>query len=174
MNNNLIETLKARFFANQHWYPTTTWEEVAKVLSEDVLRSLQYMEDTKGEVALVTVAEDAFIFMDTSKETPNRVNMCYDAEARIKRKKFPPNSSAMEDALLHNIELLTESEYYDLQEKFSFDLKTSSWILTPEKIRNLKGALFCDRRYDTVFTYHNGADSYYASRGYRAKLVVNK
>ncbi len=174
MSNNLKSILKERFIINQQWYPTTKWEEVEKVLSEDVLRSLQYMEETAGEVALVSVTDNAFVFMDTSKETPKRVNMCYDAEARIKRKKFPPNSSAMEDALQHNITLLTEAEYYALQEKFAFDLKTSSWILTPEKIRNLKGALFCDRRYDTVFTYHNGADSYYASRGYRAKLVVNK
>ena len=153
------------------------WEDVKRklVVNNDKLRSLFEMEATGGEPDVVfhDRKADEYTFMDCSAESPQeRRNVCYDREAWEKRKKNKPPNNAMDMAHDMGVEILTEKEYRDLQKLGEFDLKTSSWVKTPEKIRNLGGALFCDRRYDTVFTYHNGAESYYSVRGFRGLLRV--
>lgn len=172
--NNLLQILEQRFYKNHSLYADITWAEVEKCLDEKILEKLQYMEDTLGEVALVSVTDTQFIFMDTSLKTPNRLSLCYDQQARLQRKKFPPSSSVEEEVKKHQVELLDEEDYYLLQSKFVVDTTSSSWIYTPKAIRDLSGALFCDRRFNKVFTYHNKADSYYASRGFRAKVIVER
>lgn len=138
------------------------------------LKALYYMEETEGCPNLWYYDEnnDKYIFVDMAQESPQRRSLCYDKEARENRKNNKPISSVIEVCDEKGIELLDEEEYRALQELNNFDLKTSSWIKTPEKIRKLKGAIFGDKRYDTVFIYHNGADSYYSSRGFRAKLKI--
>ncbi|HNM06623.1 MAG TPA: DUF4256 domain-containing protein, partial [Leptospiraceae bacterium] len=141
----------------------------------DKLRSLSEMERTGGEPDVVAYDKktDEFIFFDCSAESPkDRRSLCYDREALDSRKEHKPKNSAADMAEEMGIELLTEEQYRELQTLGKFDLKTSSWIRTPEKIRKLGGAVFCDRRYDTVFLYHNGAESYYAARGFRGSLRV--
>ena len=141
----------------------------------DKLQSLVEMERTGGEPDVIgrDKATGAFIFVDCSAESPKgRRSVCYDRQAREARKAHKPKTSAMEMAAAMGIALLTEAEYRQLQTLGSFDTKTSSWVQTPPEIRRLGGALFCDRRYDHVFTYHNGADSYYAARGFRGVLRV--
>lgn len=169
---SLLETLEERFKGNMHRHPTLKWEVLLEKLEEapDKLWSVNEMERTGGEPDVVG---DSYVFMDCSKESPKgRRSLCYDRSALEARKKNPPKNDIKTMASEMGVELLTEEEYRMLQTIEEFDLKTSTWIETPAKIRDLGGALFCDRRYDTVFTYHNGADSYYASRGFRAKLVV--
>jgi len=173
----LFEILKERFESNMDRHPGMEWEKVQVKLeaSPDKLWSLNEMEKTGGEPDVVGYDEQAneFIFFDCSKESPiGRRNVCYDPEALESRKKHKPGHSAIGMALEMGIELLTEEEYRDLQKLGQFDLKSSTWVKTPAKIRKLGGALFCDRRYDTVFLYHNGAESYYASRGFRGSLRV--
>lgn len=173
---SLMAALKERFQAHPERHPGTAWEEVAERLKEspEKLWSLQAMEQTGGEPDVVRrTKEEGFLFMDCSEETPaGRRNLCYDGEALEKRRKNKPQGSAQQMAGDMGITILTEEEYRALQEIFPFDRKTSSWIQTPEKIRQLGGALFCDRRYDTVFTYHNGVESYYGARGFRGSLKV--
>jgi hypothetical protein len=137
---------------------------------------LAQMENTGGEPDVSNLHDgEQIVFVDFSKESPSgRRSLCYDEEALENRKANKPKNSALGLAREMGIELLTEEEYRKIQELEAFDLKTSTWVKTPEKIRKLGGAIFCDRRYDTVFTYHNGADSYYASRGFRGKLSVPK
>lgn len=144
------------------------------IQNKEKLESLYYMEESKGMPNLwyYDYEKDKYIFVDMSVESPDRRSLCYDEEARENRKNHKPISSVLKICEEKGIELLNEEEYRKLQEIFKFDLKTSSWIKTPDKIRNLKGAIFGDRRYDTVFIYHNGADSYYASRGFRAKIEI--
>lgn len=172
---DLLDILKNRFTDNEHRHDDITWQEVADKLlgNHEKLWSLNEMEKTDGEPDVVGREDDAFVFMDCSKESPKgRRSLCYDQAALESRKKHKPENSAetiAEEMLIH---ILTEKDYKYLQTLGSFDTKTSSWIGTPEKIRKLGGALFCDRRYDTVFTYHNGAESYYAARGFRGKLKV--
>ena len=151
------------------------WAEVQAKLEANAekLWSLGEMETTGGEPDVVGFDKGEYIFYDCSAESPKgRRSVCYDHEALEARKEHKPKDSAMNMAAAMGIELLTEEQYRELQELGEFDLKTSSWVQTPSDIRNLGGGLFCDRRYDTVFLYHNGADSYYAARAFRGSLKV--
>lgn len=173
----LLRTLQARFEKNMSRHPGLEWAAVqARLeLSPGKLWSLAEMEDTGGEPDVVGLDESSgeFLFYDCSPESPDgRRSLCYDREAWDARKEAKPDSSAMERAEAMGVALLTEEEYRALQTLGEFDLKTSSWVKTPPPIRKLGGAIFCDRRYGAVFTYHNGAQSYYAARGFRASLRV--
>lgn len=173
----LLNTLKKRFEKNADRHKGIAWEKVQARLEAHPAKlwSLGEMEASGGEPDVVGYDKKTgeYIFYDCSEETPRgRRSLCYDREALYSRKEHKPKSSALDMAEAMGIELLTEEEYRALQELGGFDLKTSSWIKTPASIRKLKGALFCDRRYDTVFVYHNGAESYYAARGFRGSLRV--
>lgn len=173
--DDLLDTLKIRFETNEHRHIGIAWQEVEDKLVDnpEKLWTLNEMEQTEGEPDVVGQENDSFIFMDCSKESPKgRRSLCYDHAALESRKKHKPESAAITIAEKMGIEMLTEEDYRYLQTHDSFDKKTSSWIKTPDNIRSLGGALFCDYRYDTVFTYHNGAESYYASRGFRGKLNI--
>ena len=173
----LLETLKARFEKNMNRHEGLAWSNVqAKVEADPAkLRSLNEMEITGGEPDVVGLDKKTgeYIFYDCSAESPKgRRSVCYDREALEARKEHKPKDSAIDMATAMGVELLTEEQYRELQKLGEFDLKTSSWIQTPADIRKLGGALFCDRRYNTVFVYHNGADSYYSARGFRGSLRV--
>lgn len=173
----LLATLSERFAKYPNRHKGIEWTDVQARLEANPgkLWSLNEMERTGGEPDVVGRDESTgeFIFMDCAAESPKgRRNTCYDREAQEGRKNYPPAQNAVSMAAAMGIELLTEAEYRALQELDQFDLKTSSWVQTPEKIRKLGGALFCDRRFDTVFVYHNGADSYYGARGFRGVLKV--
>ncbi|RSD25176.1 DUF4256 domain-containing protein [Mesobacillus subterraneus] len=173
----LLATLKARFEKNMNRHEGLEWPEIQTKLEANLekLWSLHEMEESGGEPDVVGFDEQTgeYIFFDCSAESPKgRRSVCYDREALEARKKHKPENSAMDLAAAMGIEILTEEQYRKLQNLGSFDLKTSSWVQTPDNIRKLGGALFCDRRYDTVFVYHNGADSYYGARGFRGSLRV--
>ncbi|WP_099354631.1 DUF4256 domain-containing protein [Fredinandcohnia onubensis] len=173
----LLNTLKERFEKNMNRHSDLEWAKVQAKLEANPskLWSLHQMEATDGEPDVVGYdkEKDEYIFFDCSAESPKgRRSVCYDREALEARKKHKPENSAMDMATEMGIELLTEEQYRALQELGNFDLKTSSWVQTPAAIRKLGGAIFCDRRYDTVFMYHNGADSYYGARGFRGSLRV--
>jgi len=173
----LLQTLQARFEKNMNRHPELTWFKVQVKLEAqpDKLWSLHEMERTGGEPDVIGYDEQTnqFLFVDCSAESPKgRRSVCYDHEALESRKQHKPEDSAMNMAAAMGIELLTEEQYRELQKLGKFDLKTSSWVQTPASIRKLGGALFCDRRYDTVFVYHNGAESYYGARGFRGMLKV--
>lgn len=173
----LLAVLKTRFEKNVTRHETIDWAEVQERLEGDPgkLWSLHEMERTGGEPDVVgrDEATGELIFVDCSVQSPKgRRSVCYDQEALKARKEHKPEDSAMNMAAAMGIELLTETEYRKLQQLGEFDTKTSSWVKTPSDIRQLGGALFCDRRYDTVFVYHNGAQSYYAARGFRGSLRV--
>ena len=173
----LLKTLKTRFEKNMKRHKGIEWTKVQAKLeaSPGKLWSLNNMEETGGEPDVIGHDKKTgeYIFYDCSAESPKgRRSVCYDGEALESRKEHKPEDSAMEMADAMGIELLTEEQYRELQEIGEFDLKTSSWVKTPGPIRKLGGALFCDRRYDHVFVYHNGAESYYAARGFRGSLRV--
>lgn len=173
----LLKTLKARFEENMNRHQDLEWDHVqAKIeANPEKLWSLHEMEETGGEPDVVDYDKktDEYIFYDCSTESPKgRRSVCYDLEALESRKKNKPANNAIDMATEIGIELLTEEQYRQLQKLGNFDTKTSSWVQTPNTIRKLGGALFCDRRYDTVFLYHNGAESYYAARGFRGSLRV--
>lgn len=173
----LLATLAARFEKNMQRHPGIAWAEVAAKLAAapDKLRALAAMEASGGEPDVVghNPASGAYVFCDCSPESPSgRRSFCYDRAALDARKEAKPADSALDAAAAMGAALLTEDEYRALQQLGEFDLKTSSWLLTPPEIRKLGGALFGDRRYGRVFTYHNGAQSYYAARGFRARLAV--
>ncbi|MGE0373529.1 MAG: DUF4256 domain-containing protein [Gammaproteobacteria bacterium] len=173
----LLSKLKARFEANMGRHEGIDWSGVQARLesSPGKLRSLGEMEETGGEPDVIghDWKTGEFIFCDCSAESPaGRRSVCYDREGLESRKEHKPENCATDMAAAMGIDLLTEEQYRGLQELGSFDAKTSSWIKTPPGIRRLGGALFCDRRYDTVFVYHNGAQSYYAARGFRGALRV--
>ena len=172
--NNLIEILENRFKNNMHRHQDVIWEEVLKkLLNSDKLWSLNEMEKTGGEPDVVKKDQEVFIYYDFSKETPiNRRNVCYDKEALDSRKKFKPENDALSFAKNMGINILDENEYRYLQSIEQVDLKTSSWLLTPLNIRKLGGAIFGDNRYNQVFIYHNGAESYYSVRGIRGYLII--
>ena len=175
--DELIALLKARFEKNMARHREIKWADVLKRLegAPDKLWSLHEMERTGGEPDVVEKQGPVggLTFIDCSAESPKgRRSVCYDQAALNARKEHKPNDSAMNMAAAMGIELLTEEEYRGLQELGKFDTKTSSWVKTPAPIRNLGGAVFCDRRYETVFYYHNGAESYYAARGFRGVLKV--
>jgi len=173
----LLTTLKARFDKNMNRHKGLEWAKVQAKLEAKPkqLWSLNEMEGTGGEPDVVGQDKKTgeTIFYDCSAESPKgRRSICYDHEALEARKEHKPENSAMEMAAEMGIELLTEEQYRELQDLGNFDTKTSSWIITPAAVRKLGGALFCDRRYDTVFVYHNGAESYYAARGFRGSVRV--
>ncbi|MCU0363769.1 MAG: DUF4256 domain-containing protein [Bacteroidales bacterium] len=173
----LIAVLKSRFEKNMKRHEGISWDAVEKRLAADPakLRSLGEMERTGGEPDVIGYdrASGEFVLCDCSAESPSgRRSVCYDREGLESRKEFKPGDSAVDMADEMGIELLTADEYRRLQELGRFDLKTSSWLSTPPAIRKLGGAIFGDRRYDTVFIYHNGAQSYYAARGFRGLLRV--
>ena len=176
--NELFETLKSRFERNTRRHPGIDWAKVQARLEaagEKKLRSLLEMEDTGGEPDVIGHDRKSgeYVFCDCSKESPSgRRSVCYDREALEKRKENKPKDSAVAMAAAMGIALLTEEAYRALQELGEFDTTTSSWVVTPPEIRKLGGALFCDRRYGQVFVYHNGAESYYAARGFRGTLRV--
>jgi hypothetical protein len=171
----LLKVLKARFEKNMDRHQGLEWSQVqAKVEAHaEKLWSLSEMESTGGEPDVVGHDKKTgeYIFYDCSAESPkDRRSLCYDREALDSRKENKPANNAMDVAAAMGVELLSEEQYRALQKLGNFDLKTSSWVQTPAPIRKLGGALFCDRRYDTVFVYHNGAESYYAARGFRGSL----
>lgn len=173
----LLETLGSRFEQNSGRHEGLEWSKVQARLEAkpDKLWSLAEMERTGGEPDVVGLDQETgeYLFYDCSAESPTgRRSLCYDGEARKGRKKHPPEGSAAESALAMGVELLTEKEYRDLQALGPVDAKTSSWLRTPSHIRELGGAIFGDYRYGTVFVYHNGAESYYAARGFRCSLRV--
>jgi Protein of unknown function (DUF4256) len=173
----LLRTLEARFKRNMDRHKGLEWPEVQAKLevSAERLWSLNEMERTGGEPDVVGHDKKTgeYIFYDCSAESPKgRRSICFDREALESRKEHKPKDSAMDMAAAVGIELLTEEQYRELQQLGEFDTKTSSWVKTPSAIRKLGGALFCDRRFDTVFLYHNGAESYYAARGFRGALRV--
>lgn len=173
----LIGTLKARFEKNKTRHKSIDWSNVQKKLEDNTekLWSLNEMERTGGEPDVVGYDKktDEYIFYDCSAESPkDRRSLCYDREALEARKEHKPKNNAVDVAVAMGVEILNEEEYRALQKLGEFDTKTSSWIKTPVEIRKLGGAVFCDRRYNTVFLYHNGAESYYAARGFRGSLRV--
>ena len=173
----LLKTLKTRFEKNMARHPAMEWTNIQERLETkpEKLWSLQEMEATEGEPDVIghDQATGEYIFYDCAAESPKgRRSFCYDRQALDSRKEHKPANSAVDMAADMGIELLTEEQYRNLQQLGKFDLKTSSWIKTPENIRKLGGAIFCDRRYDTIFVYHNGTDSYYAARGFRGLLRV--
>ena len=173
----LLSTLKARFEKNKHRHKGLEWANVQEKLeaNQEKLWSLNEMEATGGEPDVVGIDKKTgeFLFYDCSAESPKgRRSVCYDHEALEARKEHKPKDSAINMAADMGIEILTEEQFRDLQKLGKFDLKTSSWVKTPSEIRKLGGAIFCDRRYDHVFVYHNGAESYYAARGFRGSLGV--
>jgi hypothetical protein len=173
----LLATLRARFEANMGRHASLDWNAVQKRLEANSAKlwSLDQMEQSGGEpdVVALDTATGEFIFVDCSTQSPKgRRSVCYDREALEGRKEHKPRNSAVEMATAMGASLLTVKQYRRLQELGEFDTTTSSWVRTPGRIRRLGGALFCDRRYDTVFVYHNGAESYYGARGFRCSLKV--
>ena len=175
-HEELLRALKARFEKNMHRHEGIAWADVRSRLDPAALRSLREMEATGGEPDVVMGPDRAaghYTFFDCATESPSgRRSVCYDGEALESRKEHKPHGSAVEMAAAMGIDLLTEEQYRELQRFGDFDAKTSSWVRTPLEIRALGGALFCDRRYGKVFVYHNGAQSYYAARGFRGSLRV--
>jgi hypothetical protein len=175
--NHLNTTLKERFAKHMHRHTGIDWNAVQAKLAAhpEKLQVLAEMERTGGEPDVIGYDQNlgAFMFCDCSPESPaSRRSLCYDRLALDSRKENKPSGSAIDMAATIGIELLTEEQYRALQQLEAFDRKTSSWVITPANIRTLGGAIFCDRRYDHVFLYHNGAESYYASRGFRGRLLV--
>jgi hypothetical protein len=173
----LLQALKARFGKHMHRHGGTAWADVQARLesNSDALKAIHAMEASGGEPDVIGLDEKTglFTFCDCAAESPTgRRSVCYDREALDARKEHKPQGSAVEMAAAIGVGLLTEEQYRDLQTLGEFDTKTSSWVATPADIRSLGGALFCDRRYGKVFTYHNGAQSYYAARGFRGSIRV--
>ncbi|MBR2533578.1 MAG: DUF4256 domain-containing protein [Erysipelotrichaceae bacterium] len=173
----MLETLKNRFLENMNRHQDLKWEDVEKRLQDHpgMLEILKQMEESGGEPDVIGSDTDSgkLIFCDCSMETPSgRRSLCYDEEALLKRSKNPPAGSALAQAQKMGVELMNEVLYRRLQELGEFDLKTSSWIDTPADVRDKGGALFCERRYGRVFTFHNGADSYYSVRGWRGYICL--
>jgi hypothetical protein len=176
-NATLLGALQARFENNMNRHKGLEWTKLQARLeaNSEKLGSLNEMERTGGEPDVVSYDEtsDEYIFYDCSIQSPKgRRNVCYDREALESRKEHKPENTSIDMATAMGIELLTEEQYRELQKLGNFDTKSSSWVKTPANIRKLGGAIFCDRRYDTVFTYHNGAECYYAGRGFRRSLRV--
>jgi hypothetical protein len=176
-HDELLAELESRFEENMNRHKGVTWAAVEQRLIKDpaALKSLAAMEASGGEPDVIGQDKKTgeIVFWDCSPQSPDgRRSLCYDREALDSRKAHKPKSSAAEMARSMGIELLTEDEYRQLQKLGEFDTKTSSWIETPSEVRSLGGALFCDRRFNMVFVYHNGAESYYAGRGFRGKLRV--
>ena len=175
--NELLAILQARFLHNMQRHSNLSWQQVAEKLQQQAakLHALWQMEQTGGEPDVIgqDLQSGELLFCDCAPESPSgRRSLCYDQNALDKRKENKPAGAAVELATQMGAELLTEQQYRQLQTVGEFDQKTSSWVATPKQIRDLGGALFCDRRYNQVFVYHNGAESYYAARGFRVMLRV--
>lgn len=164
---DIIGILEDRFHENMDRHKELKWEEVLKLLDESAIKKIKYMEETGGEPDVVSYKSNIYIW-DCSLASPQRRSLCYDKEARINRKKNAPQSSALEEAEKHGLDLLTEDQYLYLQSLSLIDEKTSSWILTEDSVREQGGAIFGNSHYGRVFIYHNGAESYYSNRGFRA------
>ena len=168
----LLTTLRERFEENTALHKGLKWADIEKRLDDKALATLAEMERTGGEPDVVKLGKDTY-FVDCSPETPKgRRSICYDRAAWESRKEHKPATDAVSMAKDIGIEIIDEDEYRELQELGEFDLKTSSWVATPPEIRKLGGAIFCDRRFGRVFTYHNGAESYYAARAFRGKIKI--
>jgi hypothetical protein len=175
--DELLRTLKQRFEKHMKRHAKAAWADVEARLqgNPDKLKALFEMERTGGEPDVIGTQDDngAFVFCDCAAESPSgRRSLCFDGEALAARKENKPADNAVDMATAMGVSLMTEAQYRQLQAFGEFDLKTSSWVATPPEIRKLGGALFCDRRYGTVFVYHNGAQSYYAARGFRGWVSV--
>ena len=173
----MLSILKTRFLKNMHRHADLDWQKIQQKLETNPkkLSILQKMEETAGEPDVVDFDQESgeYVFVDCAAESPKeRRSFCYDREALEKRKENKPNNNAIDAAAEMGIEMLSEEDYRYLQTVGSFDTKTSSWLETPENIRKMGGAIFGDFRYGTVFIYHNGAESYYAARGFRGKMKV--
>lgn len=172
----MLNAWKVRFEQNKNRHPSVAWETVEALLLQDdaKLRAAEQMENSGGEPDVIAFG-GRLLLCDCAEESPRkRSSLCYDGAARLSRKKNAPASSAVEETEKMGVRLMTEEEYRYLQTLGAYDVKTSSWVQTPERIRSLGGAIFCERRYDTVFTFHNGADSYYSVRGFRCVLELNE
>lgn len=172
---DLLNILKSRFENNIHRHPSIEWSTIeAKLMSQkSILPAVFQMESSGGEPDIILLDNNTLTYCDCSKESPkNRRSLCYDYAAWAGRKENKPVGNVIDLATEMGIQILTETQYKELQEVEEFDLKTSSWLLTPPAIRDKKGAIFGDRRYDRVFIYHNGAESYYAARGFRGYIVI--
>ncbi len=174
---HLFQTLKARFEKNMNRHNDLEWTDLQMKLEANAEKqwSLYEMERTGGEPDVIGRDKETgeYVFYDCSAESPKgRRSLCYDRKALEARKEHKPENNVLDVAAAMGIDLLSEEQYRELQKLGDFDAKTSSWVKTPADIRKLGGAIFCDRRYNTVFTYHNGADSYYAARGFRGSLKV--
>ncbi len=173
--DKLLQTLKSRFNQNLHRHKGIKWDKIETTLAKNPkkLASLNAMETTQGEPDVV-IFDNQLTFVDCSQQSPNRRSICYDhpAEQLRHKKGIYPGGNAIDLAQTMGLQLLTEDQYRRLQTLDQFDTTTSSWIQTPPNIRKLGGALFCDRRYNTVFTYHNGAESFYSARGFRGLLKL--
>lgn len=175
--NILLQSLQSRFEKNMHRHPNLIWDKIKMKLLENPskLQSLYLMEESGGEPDIIAydAASDTYTFCDCSPESPKgRRSLCYDDIALNSRKENKPQGSALAMAAQMGAELLTEKEYVELQQLGDFDVKTSSWLFTEEPLRKLGGAIFGDKRYGRTFIYHNGAESYYAARGFRAKIQI--
>ena len=174
-NGELISILEKRFIKNEKMHKEIKWADVLKRLNKEALFSLRYMEETGGEpdVIMYDKENDKYVYCDTSIETPiGRRSFCYDIDALKSRKSNKPKSDIITEANNNKVKVLDETEYKYLQSLGDFDLKSSSWILTPKEIRKLGGALFGDKKYNRTFIYHNGAESYYSNRGFRVLLKI--
>ena len=174
-NEELILILEKRFIKNENMHKGINWNDVLKRLNNEALFSIRYMEETGGEpdVIMYDKENDKYVYCDTSIETPiGRISFCYDIDALNSRKSNKPSSDIMTEANNNKVKVLDEAEYKYLQSLGDFDLKSSSWILTPMEIRKLGGALFGDKKYNRTFIYHNGAESYYSNRGFRVLLKI--
>lgn len=178
MSNNekftsLLSGLEMRFNKNMNRHPNQSWDEIYELISENqkLLSTINYMEQTKGEPDLLEY-NNKLLVVDFSKESPDRRSICYDREARISRKKFPPQTSAWELANENDLILVDEKMYLYMQSLQDLDTKTTIWLNTPDDFRSKGGALTGERRYDRTFISHNGADSYYASRGFRGYIEI--
>ena len=174
-DNSFLDDLKARFDAHMQRHPGILWDDVAARLSAhpDAVKAIRWMEETGGEPDVIGTEDGLYLIADCAAESPaGRRSLCYDDAALQARKKNPPAGSAEGQARAAGVDMMTEAQYRLLQSTGEYDLKTSSWIATPQDIRSLGGALFCERRYNTVFVFHNGADSYYGVRGWRGVVRV--
>lgn len=172
----LLALLQERFKNNMHRHDGVAWSTITKLIEAhpDLVRSLQAMESTGGEPDVIVI-DSSLVYIDCSQETPQgRRSLCYDQDARTSRKANAPASSAMETAHAMGVTIATEAQYRALQSYDAVDTTTSSWLLTPPNIRERGGALFGDRRYDAVFVYHNGVQSYYAARGFRGAILLSR
>lgn len=170
---DLLVVLEKRFEKNMHRHPDQKWNKVKELLNDNNLAVLRMMEETLGEPDVIVISGKV-LYIDMSKESPKeRRSLCYDKEARVNRKKFPPKSSVEEVAKLIGIKVVDEEMYLQLQEIEPLDQKSSSWIKTEESIRKLKGAIFGDRRFNRAFIFHNTADCYYKDRGFRGYLELS-